>query len=346
MMASLGKPPELRLSGMMVNGKAYLYQPGREMEFGNEAHDFEFNWAVTDFRNPLDNHYYYRLQGVDTGWRDAGKKGSVDFRNLAPDSYRLLLKGVNANGIAAANLLDIRFRILPPFWSTLWFAALVLLALTAIFYALYRFRLRQLLKIERLRNKISLDLHDDIGSTLSSIAILSDMGAQQRGGPQEAELFRDISEQSSYLMDRMDDIVWSINPKNDSSASLFSRLQSFASRLLEARDIRYVFEVDDAARSLRLPMELRQHIFLIMKEAVNNLVKYSGCTQADISVHYEAPWLRVLISDNGDGFDAQQAFAGNGILSMKKRAAAIDAIFEISSGRGQGTQIRLAVKII
>ena len=147
------------------------------------------------------------------------------------------------------------------------------------------------------------------------------------------------------MMERMDDIVWSINPKNDSLENLFLRIKTFSAKLFEAKGINYKIEIDENVKHVGVLMEYRQHIYLIMKEAINNLVKYSECTQADINVSFHAPLLTVAIKDNGKGYDPNQITYGNGLNNMKKRAAEMDAKLDLQSKLNEGTIIILKVKI-
>lgn len=202
-------------------------------------------------------------------------------------------------------------------------------------------------RVQGIRNKISQDLHDDIGSTLSSISILSDMALRSKKENMSGELLGEIKENSLSLMDRMDDIVWSINPKNDSLENLLFRIKDFASRLFEAKEINYNIMIGENTTAIRLVMEYRQHIYLIMKEAINNLVKYSNCTEADIivSVNEEKSLLHILIKDNGTGFNNEGQTKGNGLFSMQNRAERINADFRILTAVNEGTEVRVAVKI-
>jgi len=202
-------------------------------------------------------------------------------------------------------------------------------------------------RVQGIRNKISQDLHDDIGSTLSSISILSDMALRSKKENKAAELLGEIKENSLSLMDRMDDIVWSINPKNDSLENLLFRIKDFASRLFEAKEINYHIKIGENTTDIRLLMEYRQHIYLIMKEAINNLVKYSNCTEAEIlvNVNEEKTILNILIKDNGTGFNNDGQTQGNGLFSMQKRAEKINADFGILTAINEGTAVNVAVKI-
>jgi ligand-binding sensor domain-containing protein/two-component sensor histidine kinase len=345
MLQSIVTVPHLKLMEMTVDGKPFKPDTSSQMHFHDGLNNFIFRWAVTDFNNPLNNRYYYQLRGIDKDWRFAGKKGEIEFANLSPGNYALLLKGANANGIDADRILKLRFEIQQPFWRTWAFIVFLFFAIAGIFYFFYHYRLQQLLELQKLRNKISLDLHDDLGSTLSSISILSDMAMKEKENTDTIGILSEIKESSISMLEKMDDIVWSINPRNDSLESLFLRITTFAAKLFEAKEINYKIKVDDTVKHVHLKMEYRQHIYLIMKEAVNNLVKYSECTEAEITVSHYSSFLKIVIKDNGKGFDADKKTGGNGLASMKKRAADMKSVIEINSKINVGTTITLFVKI-
>lgn len=342
---SIGSPPDIILTGIIANGKNIPFNRGKKMVFDHSINNFIFKWAVTDYNDPLYNNYYYKLHGIDTAWHYAGNRGEVQFANLSSGDYTLLLKGANANRVYAQTILNLHFAIRPPFWRTWWFFGLLFLLSGLIFYALYKYRVSQVLKIERIRNKISLDLHDDIGSTLSSISILSEMALRQKKENHPDEMLYEIKQNSLSLMERMDDIVWSINPKNDSLENLLIRIKDFASRLFEAKEINYNIDIPSNASQLQLSMEYRQHIYLILKEAINNLIKYANCNEAEIKVTHSRSQLSILIADNGVGFNPLIKTKGNGLEGMKKRASQMKAHLSISSNPGKGTTIQLTVKI-
>lgn len=342
---SIGNASKIMLTDFIANGKNIFFTDGDKIDFNHSINNFIFKWAITDYNDPLNNNYYYQLKGIDTNWRYAGHRGEVEFANLSPADYTLLLKGANANRVAAQKILNIHFEVKPPFWRTGWFLFLCILIAIIIFYGIYRYRIYEVLKIQKLRNKISLDLHDDIGSTLSSISILSEIALRQKKENQSAEMLHEIKENSISLMERMDDIVWSINPKNDSLENLLIRIKNFASRLFEAKEINYKINIGDNTPEVHLSMAYRQHIYLIMKEAINNLVKYSNCTEAEITIHKNHSQLNIVIKDNGIGFNKNTPTTGNGLFSIQKRAEQMNAVFEISSECNKGTSVTLIVKI-
>jgi ligand-binding sensor domain-containing protein/two-component sensor histidine kinase len=345
LLQSIRNTPEILLTDVIADQKNIFFNAAKRMKFNYSVNNFIFKWTITDYNDPLNNNYYYKLQGIDTIWRYVGHRGEIEFANLSPGDYTLVLKGANSNHVYAKNDITIHFEIKPPFWVTGWFLGLCAITILSIFYAFYRYRLNQVLKLQNLRNKISLDLHDDIGSTLSSISILSEMAMHQKKESTTIDMLREIKENSISLMERMDDIVWSINPKNDSLESLFLRTKIFAAKLFEAKEINYKIHISEKLTHVLLPMEYRQHIYLIMKEAINNLVKYSSCTEAEIDVRFHLSQLTILIKDNGKGFNVENSIAGNGLNSMEKRAGEMNASFDILSTRGEGTSVILVVKI-
>ena len=200
-------------------------------------------------------------------------------------------------------------------------------------------------KMQNIRNSIAQDLHDEIGSTLSSISILSNLILKEKQDNKTDEMISEIKDSSITLMEKMDDIIWSINPKNDSLANLLLRIKRFASNLFEARNINYNITIQEHVSQVKFPMETRQHIYLILKESINNLIKYSQATSAVIDVSYDQCMFEIHIKDNGVGFEMANNFDGNGLLSMKNRAAIIDADFAILTSPEAGTEIILKVKI-
>lgn len=200
-------------------------------------------------------------------------------------------------------------------------------------------------RMQHIRNKIAQDLHDDIGSTLSSISILSDLALRESGSTQTIETMNEIKDSSILLMERMDDIVWSINPRNDSLENLLMRVRHFATTLFEARGVDYSIEIQKNINEVRLPMDYRQHIYLILKEAINNLVKYADASHAWLEVQFDDHHLTLCVRDNGSGFDSAKPSTGNGLTGMRRRAELMNARLAIRAAPGEGTAIRLQVDV-
>jgi signal transduction histidine kinase len=242
--------------------------------------------------------------------------------------------------------------VLPPFWKTPWFITLILLCMGAFMYYLHRIRIERLLEVERVRIRLARDLHDDMGSTLSTIHILSNMALKKIDADQRAtkEYMVKISDNSSRIMEAMDDIVWSINPVNDTMRKLLTRMKEFAGNVLEAKDIGYTFTLDEAVKDMTFNMEYRRDIFLIFKEAINNIAKYAQSTEVKVDICVKSKHFIMQVTDNGIGFNLDKAMLsssqrGNGIRNMQKRAEGMNGILIIESARQSGTLLELRVPI-
>lgn len=208
-------------------------------------------------------------------------------------------------------------------------------------------RLEQKTAMLKERSRISGELHDEVGSTLSTINILSHSARLKLKSDIEKSdsLLEKINENSQRMMDAMSDIVWSINPENDSLGNISVRMKEFASEILDNKDIDYTFTMDDALQDVKLSPEIRKDVYLAFKEAVNNLAKYSKATTAGISLSRTNGSLNMSIVDNGLGFDMTKHGSGNGMKTMKKRAEAHGGSFKIESAEGMGTSINLSIPI-
>ena len=204
-------------------------------------------------------------------------------------------------------------------------------------------RARRLLELEKMRNHIARDLHDDIGSTLSSINILSKVALQRRDDGDSS--LRKIMDRSSAIMEKMDDIVWTINPRNDTMEQLVYRMKEFAGEMLEPLNIQYSFEEEGDLTSLRLDIRQRKELYLLFKEAINNAAKYSQCCNLRIRLRRAKDSLQMEIADDGKGFAEEGIRGGNGLKNMRERAAAMPATIRIDSTLGEGTRIGLEVPV-
>ncbi|NJN28862.1 MAG: tetratricopeptide repeat protein [Cyclobacteriaceae bacterium] len=205
-------------------------------------------------------------------------------------------------------------------------------------------RAKRLAEIEAVRNDIARDLHDDIGSTLSTINIISKLAMHEKGSDNNLQLSR-IAEQSSKTMESMSDIVWSINPINDSFEKVLVKMKVFAAEILEPQNIQFQFSEAGLTPGLTLNAKQRKNLFLIFKEAINNAAKYSHTKNISISLKKNGNTLAMSITDTGIGFDVLGLSKGNGLANMKSRASSMDAKFSINSTKGTGTSVVLEMPI-
>jgi two-component system, NarL family, sensor histidine kinase UhpB len=222
----------------------------------------------------------------------------------------------------------------------------IVLAGFVVFSLQNRNKLKRLEETQRLRNRIAADLHDEIGSTLSSISILSEIVAfQQKKNEFKPEIMIQVSNDARDVIDKMDDIIWTINPENDAFNNLETRLKSFAIPLFESKDIEFNFDFSTELEFVKIDMSKRRDVYLILKEAINNLVKYSACKNATIKGLFSDNKLIMSIIDDGVGFDTNADSIRNGQKNMKMRAEKIGATLKINSTIGEGTQVVLNVSL-
>lgn len=219
-----------------------------------------------------------------------------------------------------------------------------------LFSAAFGLKMRQIDKerraYERIRENISSDLHDEIGSTLSSISILSEAVQKNITTEEAAHPLSTISERTRQVMDTMSDIVWSVNPMNDQMDRILLHMQEYLSEVLEAKGIEHIFETNKALEKQILPMELRKDLYLLFKEAINNVAKYSAATQVLIKLNKFDQEIYLEIKDNGWGFDVEKVKQGNGLKNMATRAERMGGKLWIESIVGQGTLIKLNIPLV
>lgn len=309
-----------------------------------EQNDFTITFACLDFKNRNKYTYYYQMKGLSNEWIRSDDRSMI-FTGLAPGHYIFRVKAVNVEGVESESFSELRIYIKPPFWRTAWFLSTLLTIIAMIAYAMHRLRIKRILAVEKIRNRVARDLHDDMGSTLSTINILSSMAKAKLNSDavKTGEYINKISDNSQRMMEAMDDIVWAIKPSNDSMQKVVGRMRELATSVFEAKDIDLDFEAADAVNDVKIDMEARRDFFLIFKEAVNNAAKYSKCEKVVIEIFVENKKLMLLVKDDGVGFDVKAADGGNGLGNMQKRAAALKASIQLQSKMGEGTVLRLAV---
>ncbi|HYH85345.1 MAG TPA: ATP-binding protein, partial [Pyrinomonadaceae bacterium] len=316
-----------------------------------------FDFFGLSFRAGEDLRYQYMIEGLGRDWSAPSEQRSVT-ASLSPGKYRFLVRAVSSDGTVSARPASVSLNVLPPFWRRWWFLTLAALAVGLTIYTVDRYRIRRVVELERVRTRIATDLHDDIGASLSQIAILSEVVSARVGSDGDSpvsEPLATIAGTSREMVDSMSDIVWAINPKRDRLSDLAQRMRLFASDILSARDIRIRFSAPEAAKDVTVGADLRREIYLIFKETVNNLAKHSGATAAEVDFRLAGSRLVVVVSDDGKGFDVNGAsengdgervsMGGHGLGSMRQRAEKLGGTYEVASEVGRGTKVTLKVPI-
>lgn len=323
-------PPRAHVTGWKLFGRELpLSAAGRT--FDSRESYFAFSYTGIDFASPGKVRYRHRLAGLDPDWNVSTDQRQVQYTNLAPGSYRFEVQAAGEGGVWS-DAAALPFVIRSPRWwqrpeRTLSLSALTLVMAGAVVSA---YRVRQLLAYERLRTRLAADLHDDVGAGLTEIAILSD------AHPELAH----AGETARRLVDRMNDLVWLVNPRRDSLRELVVRLKSSYAETFAQRGIDFrasdLCHLEDA----RLSMPRRENLYSLLQEALRNALRHSGAGEVRLDAALRGRRLEVTVRDDGRGFDPAAAAEGEGLRNMRRRAAAIGGRLEIESSPGRGTVVR------
>ncbi|HLK63718.1 MAG TPA: two-component regulator propeller domain-containing protein, partial [Bryobacteraceae bacterium] len=304
----LPRPPLVRITSVRTRGgPRAISELGESSVRGirllPDEGDVQIDFASLDFGVGETVRYQYRMEGTAQDWTAPAESRSVNYASLAPGHYRFLVRAVKSDGLTSMSAASVEFVVLPPLWRRWWFVTLAASLFLALALAAHRYRLRQLLEMERVRTRIATDLHDDIGSSLTQIAILSEVARRSPAADsaERAEPLVHIADLSRELVDSMSDIVWAINPKRDHLCDLEHRMRRFASDVLASRDIEFDF-VAPAEGQTPVRTEVRRHVFLIFKECVHNMVRHAGCRKVRIEMLMRGGSLVLRMSDDGKGF--------------------------------------------
>jgi signal transduction histidine kinase/ligand-binding sensor domain-containing protein len=321
---------ESRLSGLVLQPN----QNNLQIEFGS-----------LNFGSVETIRYQYKLENADSEWSPPSTLRSVNYAELRPGRYRFLVRAVGVGGEVSQSPAEISFRTLAPIWQRWWFLSLLAAVSGLVIYGLYQYRINRLLELERIRTRIASNLHDDIGSSLTQIAILSEVANRtlQGNGPSTSEPLLRIADISREAVDSMSDIVWAVNPGKDTLRDLIQRMRRFASDVLSARGIELSFQAPEGAAETELRGDLRQEIFFIFKEGINNIVRHAGSRRVEVQLSLDDGYVLLGISDDGKGFAVGQSDRhdghGHGLVSMRARAQNFGGACEISSQPDQGTRV-------
>lgn len=338
-------PPKALITALLVNGKPVSYETA-PLKFSPRQNDITIHFTAVDLTDGPATRYAYKLLGEDTAWIMAGNMRQINFSHLAAGNYTFMVRASNNNGDWSSEAASISFFIKTPFSKSGWFYLLILSLMGIIFYGMYRFRLGQIRRTEQIRSEISKNLHDEVGSTLTNISLGSLLAQKQiQHDAAVNHILERIYQDSQHVSESMREIVWSINPKIDTVGEAFPRMLHYASELLEAKNIELGVEMPPSIEHLKLPMQERRDLYLIFKETVNNLAKYSKATKAMIKFQLDGNTLVMIVSDNGTGFDTSIAYSGDGLKNLQERAQNHQWLLTIDSGAGEGTTITLKTQI-
>ncbi|MEI7727294.1 MAG: two-component regulator propeller domain-containing protein, partial [Bacteroidota bacterium] len=346
------KRSRIYLKKFQVNGNDIHHDFTGILQLDYSENNVNIEFSCINFSEGGKLKFEYQLEGLERNWNPSGKRRFVNYTNLYPGTYRFNVRTNNTDGSYSSPVTIALFIIDAPFYFTWWFVLILTMAAASVVYIMYDYRKRNHRAMVAVRERISRDLHDDIGSTLNSISIYSEMAKMKNTGADQREKFMEIIGSSSRnMIDQINDIVWTVNPMNDKFESVLMRMRSFTSELGEGKNMQLKFEVDENCRMISLGMNERKNFYLIFKEALNNAIKYADATEVKIRVSLAENFLSLRIVDNGVGFDTSKQvevlprMGGNGLRNMNLRAGEIKGEFRINSTIGKGTTVELKLKI-
>ncbi|HTB31603.1 MAG TPA: two-component regulator propeller domain-containing protein [Bacteroidia bacterium] len=332
------------VTSLSVMNKDYISDINKPLFLSYKDNYVSFAFSAFDFLNEKGDRFAYYLEGFDKDWNYCGNRHFATYTNLPGGNYTFHLKVQNSSGEWVESSHPVIMNFSTPFYKKWWFFLVSGLVIFILGYLFYYAQIQSELEAVRLRARLARDLHDDVGSSLSSISIISSMATKKREhSPEDVKrIFTKISETSQKTLDSISDLVWTLDPENDLMQDLFMRMRLYTSEILEAKEIMYEFNVAQETELVKMTMDKRKNIYLIFKEALNNIVKYSKCTRVLINVKLINHTMEFEIADNGIGFiEGTGEHKGNGLKNMKQRASQLNGTLTIKSKPGEGTNIKL-----
>lgn len=335
----------------------------KKIKLNYDNNNIFIKFATLDYTAPNVNQYQYRLKGYENRWITAYNIPEARYSKLPPGTYSFEIKSANSEGVWSASQPLLAITITPPFWRTWWFKMVALISLSALALSGFKYYVnRRLQKQRRIiekqlavnneRLRISRDMHDELGTGLSKIALLSELGKNtrvQEGGGSD-KIINEISATSRGLADKMGEIIWTLNPHNDTLGNLAAYLNEYISETTEPLSVAIAFNFPETIPDISLGHRHRQQLMLVTKEALNNALKYSEATKITFSLLADDRQVVFSLKDNGKGFDADRAIQPkngkrNGLGNMKARMESINGTFRIISGKDMGTEVRFGITI-
>lgn len=359
-------PPPVLLESFVVDGRTVPAQTPQVADALPPDHErLEFRFSGLSYAAPNKVLFKYRLEGIDKAWIDAGSRRTAFYSRLPAGSYRFRVIACNNDGLWNTTGASLAFVIAPFFWQTWWFlGSCILAALFAVAFVVRTITRRRLQRrieqmerqheIERERARIAQDIHDDVGASLSRIAMLSQPAQRDLAEPaRAAAMLARIYSTAREVTRSLDEIVWAVDPRHDTLDSLVDYMGRFAQEYLTAANLRCRLDLPVEVPPWPLTAEIRHNLFLAFKEALHNAVKHAAAGQVRISLNLRPDSFDLMVKDDGQGFDPAQPSptgpdriaAGNGLANMGKRLARIGGRCEIRSATGEGTSVSLIVAL-
>lgn len=337
-------PLPLYITALNIAGKSVIVPKNRKLKVGVNQNDLIVSFTGINLSDGNDNRYAYRISGEN--WIDLGKQKQIRFAKLKPGRYNLEIRGARLGEEWSPVTEHLQITVTPPFTQTVWFYLIIISTILLLIYGWHRHQLNQFMQLQRVRSEISGDLHDELGSRLSSLSYMSLIA--QKKFPENKELsamLEKINQNSMKVSASLREIIWGINPELDKLSRLVPYLRQYAAETLELRGIEFLNIPGDIPAHFRLKKDARRDLELIFKEMIHNILKHSQAKKAMMQVSHDKKTVTIKVQDDGIGFDLSDNAAGNGLYNMKQRAMRHRWLFNISSAKSAGTTIVIKLKI-
>lgn len=350
----------ISIDGQIQGGSHLLASPSDTIVVPAGRHRIDIHYSSLNLRAPDRARFQYRLDGFETGWTEAGSSRTAHYPRLPPGQYRFIVKACNEDGIWNETGRGLAIIVLPPLWRKWWFLTIATGSLlAAIVGMVYYFstqrlqrqlqRLEQKQAVEKERSRIAQDIHDQLGANLTQVSLLSDLIENDKEQPAEVEAHaRQISLTARETTRVLDEIVWAVNPSNDTLEGLVSYLCKYAQEYLSVASLRCRLDVPTELPASSLPPELRHNVFLSFKEAITNVVRHASASIVQVRLRLDPGRFAMEIEDNGRGLaglDPAAAQTRNGLQNMRRRMTAIGGSFSIEPAPQGGALVRLSAPL-
>ncbi len=315
--------------------------PATRLRIPSGRERFEFHYTGLSLTAPEKVRFKYKLEGLEKDWVEAGNLRTAHYSYLRPGNYLFHVQACNNDGIWNETGASLELIILPHFWQTWWFRVLTVTTLLLLFVSAYEVRLALERRLTRLRLRIARDLHDEVGSNLGTIALLSEVLAKQHPAP--AEELTEIRRVASQTIDSLRDIVWFLDPAVDQMSELVLRMKETAGTILRGHVSQFSSSGESGAPGPSL--DFRRNIFLMFKEILHNILCHARAKRVDIAVQITPREFLLTVRDDGIGFDERAVLRGNGLKNLRRRAAELGGRIEIETAPSAGTIISVRAPI-
>jgi ligand-binding sensor domain-containing protein/two-component sensor histidine kinase len=337
-------PPATFITEVTLGGNDHPAFQSSSVNLRYDQNSAHFAFAAPDYINPSQLLFTYRLLGSkDTSWSQPVRIHEIFYGNLTPGNFTFEVAAFGWNGERSLPV-SYAFKIRKPFWKQAWFVLLGMIGFVAAAFALYRFRIAQMHRVQTVRDRIAADLHDEIASTLTHINILSEIGKQQHPiASNSSNIFERIGSEVQSSSEALDDIIWSVKTKKDAIGDIIARMRQYATEIFEPAGIE--FKLDENLHGIQsLEMEFKRDLYLVYKELLRNVLRHADATKVNIRIITGTNTISIEVQDNGKGFDVDSPTQRNGLSNIKSRVQKWKGSALWNSSPRKGTKVIVEMK--